>query len=63
MVPFGLGHGVTQFFRVLKHPDQDLQAEQIRVLRGYDFKYSLEERERNDEDIFKVKQKLASVAT
>lgn len=32
VVVFGLGHGLAELGRVLKHADQDLQAVQVRVL-------------------------------
>lgn len=37
----GLGHGLPELCRVLKHADQDLQAVQVRVFRGDDLKNGL----------------------
>lgn len=41
VVVLGLGHGLPELRRVLKHADQDLQAVQVRVLRGDDLKNGL----------------------
>lgn len=36
------GHCEAQFPGIFKHPDQNLQAQQIRMLRRYHFKYRLQ---------------------
>lgn len=36
------GHGEAQFSGIFKHPDQNLQAQQVRMLRRYHFKYCLQ---------------------
>lgn len=41
VVVLGLGHGLPELCRVLKHADQDLQAVQVRVFRGDDLKNGL----------------------
>lgn len=48
VVVLRLGHGLPELGRVLKHADEDLQAVQVRVLRGDDLKNGLMKRNRGN---------------